>query len=173
MATSAKTATQTPAGKAVKTAVKTTAKPTAKAPAAAPVKADKAAAPTQGKPAPVAAEPSLRFHHSVALRAKIDAVLGALEAAPDHPGHGDAVAGLVAELTEAGMDDYFLRGLQRTQAGFVTEQSARLGLSGAVKLISAVSRKFIVRMDSRQLLLVARHIRELGCAESLPARPQR
>lgn len=168
MVTSAKTVTQTPAGKAVKTAVKTTAKPTAKAPAAAPVKAAKVAkaakpaARTQGKPASVAAEPSLRFHHSVALREKTHAVLGALEAAPDHPGHGNAVADLVAELTEAGMDYYFLRGLKLTQAGFVTEQSARLGLSGAVKLISSVSRKFIVRMDRNQLLVVARHIRDLG-----------
>jgi hypothetical protein len=46
--------------------------------------------------------------------------------------------------------------------GFVAEQSARMGLSGAVKLISSVSRKFIVRMDQHQLLIVAQHIRELG-----------
>jgi hypothetical protein len=162
MVTSAKIASKTPAGKAVKTAVKATAKPAANAPAVVPVKAAKAAAPTQGRSPAVATEPSLRFHHSVALREKTHAVLEALEAAPDHPGHGNAVADLVAELTEAGMDYYFLRGLKLTQAGFVTEQSARLGLSGAVKLISSVSRKFIVRMDRNQLLVVVRHIRDLG-----------
>jgi len=35
-------------------------------------------------------------------------------------------------------------------------------MSGAVKLISSVSRKFIVRMDREQLLAVATHIRALA-----------
>jgi hypothetical protein len=109
-----------------------------------------------------AAEPSMRFYHSKALRAKTHAVLAALEAAPDHPRHGDAMADLVAELIEAGMDYYFMRALKKAQVGFVAEQSARIGMSGAIKLISSVNRKFIVRMDKHQLLIVAQHIRELG-----------
>ena len=72
------------------------------------------------------------------------------------------MADLVAELTEAGMDYYYLRALKLAKVGFVTEQSARLGVSGAVMLINSVSRKFIVRMDKAQLLVVARHIRELA-----------
>jgi hypothetical protein len=115
-------------------------------------------------PAPgiAAAEPSMRFYHSKALRAKTHSVLAALESAPDHPRHGAAMADLVTELIEAGMDYYFMRALKRAQVGFVAEQSARLGMSGAVKLISSVNRKFIVRMDKHQLLIVAQHIRELG-----------
>ena len=68
----------------------------------------------------------------------------------------------MAELTGAGMDYYFLRPLRLAQVGFVAEQSARLGMSGAVKLISSVSRKFIVRMDREQLLVVAMHLRALA-----------
>jgi len=68
----------------------------------------------------------------------------------------------VAELIVAGMDDYFMRAVKQARIGFVAEQSARIGMSGAVKLISSVNRKFIVRMDKHQLLIVARHIRELG-----------
>jgi hypothetical protein len=45
--------------------------------------------------------------------------------------------------------------------GFVAEQSARLGMSGSVKLIASVSRKFIVRMDGAQLVVVSAHIRAL------------
>ena len=71
-------------------------------------------------------------------------------------------ADLVAELTEAGMDYYFIKPLKLAQVGFVGEQSARLGMSGAVKLISSVSRNYIVRMDKTQLLVVARYIRELA-----------
>jgi len=88
--------------------------------------------------------------------------LSNLEAAPGHPRHGDALADLVTELIEAGMDYYFMRALKQAKVGFVTEQSARMGMSGAVKLISSVNRKFIVRMDKDQLLVVAQHIRELG-----------
>jgi hypothetical protein len=72
------------------------------------------------------------------------------------------VAGLVSELIEAGMDYYFLRPLKLAEVGFVTEQSARLGMSGAVKVISSVSTKIILRMDGNQLLVVASYIRALA-----------
>lgn len=110
------------------------------------------------------AAPSLRFFHSDALREQTDAVLSALETHPTEPHHGQAIADLVNDLIEAGMDYYFLKALQQAQVGFVAEQSARLGLSGAVKLISSVSRKYITRMNPPQLLVVATHIRTLAVA---------
>lgn len=110
----------------------------------------------------VAREPSLRFYHSQALRQKTDAVLTAVEAHPGKKNHGEAVADLVAELITAGMDYYFLKPLKEADVGFVAEQSARLGMSGAVTLISSVCRKFITRMDHPQLLVVATHIRSLA-----------
>ena len=139
---------------AVKSLPKDTGKPAPKAVASQPA--------SKPRKAVVTTQPSLRFYHSKELRAKTLAVLDALESAPEHPRHGDALADLVAELIDAGMDYYFLRGLKQAQVGFVAEQSARLGLSGAVKLMASVSRKFIVRMDERQLLVVAQHIRALG-----------
>jgi hypothetical protein len=134
------------------TNAKTPAKAIVKSPAKAVVKtATKAAA-----------EPSLRFFHSQELRAKTEAVLGALDAKPKGAGHADSLADLVAELVEAGMDYYFLRALTLAEVGFITEKSARLGMSGAVKLINSVSRKFIARMDAAQLQVVAQHIRSLA-----------
>jgi hypothetical protein len=133
--------------------------------AATPVAKPKPGSSGGAKPkvkAAAAVEPSLRFHHSKALRVKTDTVLKALDARPEHPQHCDALADLVAELVEAGMDYYFLRALKMAEVGFLTEQSARLGMSGAVKLINSVSRKFIVRMDSVQLQVVAAHIRSLA-----------
>jgi hypothetical protein len=109
-----------------------------------------------------AAVPFLRFYHSEELRAKTLAVLTALEQASDPERHRDTLADLVVELTESGMDYYYLRALKLSKAGFVAEQSARLAMSGAVKLIGSVSRRFIVRMDTAQLLVVSRHIRELA-----------
>ena len=61
-----------------------------------------------------------------------------------------------------GMDYYFMRALRQVDVGFVAEQTARVGMSGAVTLVNSMSRKYIVRMGSAQLLVVARHIRELG-----------
>jgi hypothetical protein len=125
----------------------------------APAKSAATARPGKG---PAAVGPVLSFQVSKALRARTVAVLAALEAAPDDAGHGEALADLVADLTQAGLDQYYLEALRRAKVGFVGEQSARLGLSGAAGIISSVSRKFIVRMDKAQLLIVARHIRELG-----------
>jgi hypothetical protein len=90
------------------------------------------------------------------------AVLAAIEEADDPEEHRDALADLVADLTENGMDYYYLRALRLADTGYVAQQSARLGMSGAVKMISSVSRRFIMSMDKAQLLVVAAHIRSLA-----------
>jgi 3-oxoacyl-ACP reductase-like protein len=148
----AKTQTKAPAAKAPSRAPKASAAPPR--PAAKPA--------TKLAPGPAHELPYLRFHHSQALRQKTHTVLNALEAASSHRGHGEALADLVAELVVAGMDWYFLRPLQRAQVGFMAEQSARLGLSGATKMINSASRGFILRMDHQQLRVVAAYIRELS-----------
>lgn len=151
--------------KTSKTAVKAPAKAAkapAKTPAKAPAKTAAKATATRVSPGSAKAEPSLRFHHSKALRTRSDAVLDALEKSPTDPRHGAVLADLVAALVEAGMDYYFLRALQQAKVGFIKEQSARLGVSGAIQLINSVSRKYIVSMDSQQLLVVAAHMRSLA-----------
>jgi len=132
-----------------------------KSPATTKTAPSKPAAKLASKKSAPTVEPSLRFHHTHDLRAKTEAVLNAIDDHPAHRDHGDALADLVGELVEAGMDFYFMRGLKMAEVGFLTEQSARLGMSGAVKLINSVSRKFIVRMDGAQLQAVAVHIRSL------------
>jgi hypothetical protein len=111
---------------------------------------------------PAAGGPFLRFRHSGESEARMLAVLTAIENADDPEEHRDDLADLVAELTESGMDYYYLRALRLADAGYVAQQSARLGMSGAVKMISSVSRRFIMRMDKAQLAAVAAHIRSLA-----------
>ena len=152
MVTPAKSSTRSAATAAVKTAAKDVAPLPAKTSRKAKAKAT------------TATGPSLRFYHSEALREKTNTVLSALESQPDHPHHGEAIADLVTHLIEAGMDYYFLKPLKQAEVGFVAEQSARSGISGAVKLVSSVSRKFIIRMDQTQLLVVATHIRSLAAS---------
>ena len=150
MVTPAKSSTRS----AATAVVRTPAKDVAPVPAKTPRKAKARATTATG--------PSLRFYHSEVLREKTNTVLSALESQPGHPHHGEAIADLVTHLIEAGMDYYFLKPLKQAEVGFVAEQSARLGISGAVKLVSSVSRKFIIRMDQTQLLVVATHIRSLA-----------
>lgn len=155
----------------------TRAKPAASASAAASEKASaKATRPAKAPAASAAAKrsstaavaaaaaslPFLRFQLTPELQRRVDDVLTAIEQSAAPAAHGDALADVVAELTDAGLSHYYLRGLKSAKVGFVVEQSTRLAVSGAGKLISSVCRKYLVRMDDAQLVAIAGHMRELG-----------
>jgi hypothetical protein len=106
------------------------------------------------------AEPSLRFYHSKALRAKTLAVLSSVEHAKDLQ-HRDDLSDLVVELTNSGMDYYFLRPLRLAKAGFFVEQSAKVGMAATTRVLASVICSIIGRMDKPQLLTVCSYIRGL------------
>lgn len=105
--------------------------------------------------------PFMRFYHSEALRAKTLTVLNNLEQAKDPQQHRGHLAGVVVELLESGMDYYFMKPLKLAKVGFVVEQSAVVGMSGAIRMIAGVIHNIIGRMDKAQLLVVSTHIRHL------------
>lgn len=106
-------------------------------------------------------KPFLRFYHSDALRVKTLAVLAAIEDAKDSRQHRNALADIVVELTDSGMEYYFLRPLKIADAGFFTEQTAKAGMSATTSVLGAVIRNIIGRMDSPQLLSVSGYVRQL------------
>src|SRR5690242_5618794 len=110
------------------------------------------------EPAATSAHPFLRFYHTESLRAKSLTVLTMIEHAQDSTRHRAALADLVVELTESGMDYYFLRPLKLVKAGFVVEQSARLGMAGATRALASVIRNIIGFMDKSQLLTICSYI---------------
>ncbi len=103
--------------------------------------------------------PFLRFYHPAPLRKRTLAVLDRLESSSDPKRHAEALAEVVVELTRCGLDTYFIQSLKRSKAGFIVEQSAALGLGGAVKLIAAVIRNVIGNMGAPQLLSVSASVR--------------
>ena len=105
--------------------------------------------------------PFLRFYHSEALREKTHAVLTALEEAADPTQHRDALGDLVAELSDAGLNYYFMAPLKLAKPGFLVEQSASLGMVGARQVLGSVARNIIARMGKPQLLSVSASIRQL------------
>lgn len=105
--------------------------------------------------------PYLRFYHSEVLRTKTHTVLTALEEAPDPTQHRDALGDLVVELSDAGLNYFFMSPLKLAKPGFIVEQSASLGMAGARQVLGSVARNIISRMDKPQLLSVSASIRQL------------
>ncbi len=106
-------------------------------------------------------KPFLRFYHSDALRAKTLAVLALVEKSKNPTEHRSALAEVVSELTDSGMDFYFLRALTVAKAGFLTQQTAKLGMSATTGVLGSVIRNVIGNMDALQLLAVCGYIRQL------------
>ena len=65
------------------------------------------------------------------------------------------------ELTNSGMDYYFMKPLELAKPGFILLQSANLGMTGVQQVMASVIRQIIGRMESRQLLSVCGSIRRL------------
>jgi hypothetical protein len=108
----------------------------------------------------LAGKPFLRFHHSAPLRRKTLSVVEALEQAENPVAHADALADLVVELTNAGLDAYFMQPLKLAKPGFVVEQTASLGMVGVQQLMGTVIRRVVARMDGAQLLSVCGSIQQ-------------
>lgn len=108
-----------------------------------------------------AEEPYLRFYHSAFLRTKTLSVLDALEAAEDATSQREALAEIVLELTETGLDYYFVKPVQAAKVGFMAEQSTKLGMAGILRVMGPVTRRVIGGMGTPQLLSISNHIRHL------------
>ena len=106
-------------------------------------------------------KPFLRFYYPERLRRKTLSVLSTLERARDATAHRDALADLVVELTNSGMDYYFMKPLKRAKPGFILLQSANIGMTGVQQVMATVIRQIIGRMESPQLLSVCGSIRQL------------
>jgi len=113
------------------------------------------------KASPPSPQPFLRFYHSQSLRTKTLAVLTSLEKAKDGTQYRGALADIVAELTDAGMEYYFLRPLKVAKAGFFVEQSANLGISATTGVLASVIRNIVGGMNNAQLLSLCSYIRQL------------
>jgi hypothetical protein len=110
---------------------------------------------------PSAAQPSLRFLHSKALRAKTLKILDGIEKDDDPARHAGALADHVVELTEAGFDYYLLRPLDLVKSSFVVRQTASFGVGGALRIMSPVIQTILKGMDGRQLRAIAAFVRGL------------
>lgn len=105
--------------------------------------------------------PSLRFCYAEELHAKTLQLLETLEHAADPTQHRSALGNLVVELTNAGLDYYFLQPLRVAQVGFMVQQTANLGVAGASRIMAPMIQNIIGRLNKTQLLTIAGFIRQL------------
>jgi hypothetical protein len=97
----------------------------------------------------------------VPLRVKTISVLKAVENAEDAREHRNALADVVVDLTDSGMEYFFLRPLKIAGTGFLTQRTASLGMSATTSVLGSVIRNVVGNMDSPQLLSVCKYIRQL------------
>ncbi len=107
------------------------------------------------------AKPSLRFFHSAVLRTRSNKILAAMERDQDPTQHVGALSSLVVDLTEAGLDYYFLKPLHDAKVGFVARQTASFGMAGALRVMSPIIRSILGGANATQLRVITRHIRHL------------
>lgn len=106
-------------------------------------------------------KPFLRFYHSAGLRKKTHWLLITLEKAQDPTVHRKALGDLVVELTNSGLDYYFIGPLKLAKPGFIVEQSANIGMAGTKHVMGSVIRNVIGLMNKARLLSVCGSIRQL------------
>jgi len=104
---------------------------------------------------------SLRFYPAKDLHRRLLLVLDEIETASDATLHNTKLSETVNELTSAGLDYYFIRTLKEAKAGFVTQQSANIGIIGVKQVMAPVVRNIIGRLEHAQLQIIARSIRHL------------
>jgi len=107
------------------------------------------------------AKHALRFYHSATLRHRSDRILAAIETDEDPTTHTDALAELVVDLTEAGMEYYFLRPIRQAKLGLVARKTADYGVSGAIRLMAPMVRRILHHTSAEQLRTIAAHMRHL------------
>jgi len=105
-------------------------------------------------------KPFLRFYHSQKLRDKTIAVLNMIESAEVATDHSGQLIELVIEMTDSGMDQFFLQSMKVAKVNFVVLKSAGLGLASVQKVMGTVVRTIIGRMDDHQLRSVCASIRQ-------------
>ena len=105
--------------------------------------------------------PSLRFCYPEKLHSKLLHLLETLEQSDDPIKHRSTLGDLVVELTDAGLDSYFLEPLRLAKAGFLVQQTANLGVTSAARIMAPMIRNIIGRLDRNQILSISGYIRHL------------
>lgn len=108
-----------------------------------------------------AEKPFIRFTHSKALRKRTLDVLDAIDEVPDPTPLREDLSALLSELTEAGMQFFFLDNVKKLKMGFVVTQSSNIGVASVLRIMAPTVRNIVGRMDKKQMKQVSKIMRGL------------
>lgn len=79
----------------------------------------------------------------------------------------DELYALIVELTESGLDFFFLEPLRRLKAGTMMMSMARMGIGSMLKGSKMVIHKVLKKLDDRSLANILDFIEEIICEPEL------
>ncbi len=95
------------------------------------------------------------FEISPELRQRVEAALAELRAAPDPKTCVPELVGTVLEMTDVGLDYFYLRPLEEVEAGLVARSTAKIGIAAAGKSLPLIVRRVVGSLSKEQLLELA------------------
>ncbi len=110
---------------------------------------------------PVSGADLVAFQISPELMAEAQEALAAVREDPTHRPNVKALVEVLLELTDRGMDFYYMEPLRRARAGTMTASAARLGLAAASRGIPPIIRRVISSLDENQVLAIADFVDEI------------
>lgn len=108
------------------------------------------------------------FRITPELAERAQAALRAVREDPSDEYHVEGLVEVILELTERGMDFYYLEPLRRARAGTITTSAARLGIAAAGRGIPTIVRRVVSSLDEEQLLSIAGFVDEILIREAEP-----
>ncbi len=106
------------------------------------------------------------FCISSELMKRAEASVQSLRRDPEDPSHVKELVAVVLELTENGLDYYFLEPLRCARVGAMGMTTARLGIATAGRAISPLVRRVMSSLDEEQILSIADFVDELLISDS-------
>ncbi len=113
------------------------------------------------KQAPEDSANLVAFRISPELMERAQAALQAVREDPSDEVRVETLVEVILELTDRGMDFYYLEPLRRAQTGPITTSAARLGLAAAARGIPAIIRRVVSSLDEEQVLSIAGFVDEI------------
>lgn len=107
----------------------------------------------------------MAFQISPELMRRARQAVAAVRADPGHEPHVEELVEVVVELTDRGLDFYYMEPLRRARAGAMTASAARVGLAAAGRGIPAIIRRVVSSLDEDQIREIADFVDEILVSE--------
>ena len=105
--------------------------------------------------------PRIGFRISPELAARTESAVAGVRQDPADRDRVDELVEVVLEMTDVGLDYYYLEPLRRARVGAMATGAAKLGLATAERSIPPIVRRVLTGLDAEQILEIAEFIDDL------------